>query len=83
MAFTICDSCLPNFIKHTQILIKVKIWVFGLTRVRLEIMICVNTIYGYHYQALTRPRYQRFENHLELGPRFAEVEKYASEASKE
>ena len=41
---------------------KVKIWVFGLTQVRLEIVICVNTIYGYHYRASTRLRYQRFEN---------------------
>ena len=46
-----------------------KIWVFGLTRVRLEIVICVNTIYGYHYRALTQLMYQTFENPLEDEPR--------------
>ena len=46
-----------------------KIWVFGLTQVRLEIKICVSTIYGYHYQDSTRLRYQRFENSLEFEPR--------------
>ena len=41
----------------------------GLTQVRLEIVIGVNTIYGYHYQALIQLRYQRFENRLEDEPR--------------
>ena len=35
----------------------------------IEIMICVNTIYNYHYQASTRLRYQGFENCLEDKPR--------------
>ena len=47
------------------------------TPVRLEIVIRVNTIYGYHYRASTRLKYQKFENrlktNLESGPQFAEV----------
>ena len=39
------------------------------TQVRLENVIRVNTIYGYHYRALNRLRYQRFENRLEDEPR--------------
>ena len=38
-------------------------------RVRLEIVIRVNTIYGYHNRASTQLRYQRFENCLEVEPR--------------
>ena len=41
---------------------------YMLTRVKLEIMICVNTMYGYHYRASIRLRYQRFENLLEDEP---------------
>ena len=38
------------------------------TPVRLEIVIRVNTIYGYHYRASTRLKYQRFENRLKDKP---------------
>ena len=68
LQFVIC-VCPISLSRRIFVWACVKIWVFGLTQVRLEIVILVNTIYGYHYQASTWLRYQRFENSLEVEPR--------------
>ena len=44
------------------------ILVFRLTQGRLEIVLRVNTIQGYHYRASTRLKYQRFDNPLKDEP---------------
>ena len=51
-----------------------KIWVFGLTRARLEIINRVNTIYSYHYLNIgIRGLKIASRSNLESGPRFAKV----------
>ena len=43
--------------------------VFGQIQVGLEFVLCVSTILGYHYRALTRLRLQSFGIRLDNEPR--------------
>ena len=80
------ELCVFHKSRWEKITLKVSncpVRVFMLTRVRLESVTRGKTIYGFHYGALTRLRYQRFEyrlqdeprvgTNLESGPRFAKV----------
>ena len=61
--------CFGPYILGKYVYACVKIWLFRLTWFRLEIVIHLNTIYGYHYWALPQLKFQRFERRLEVEPR--------------
>ena len=54
-------------------LLFVLLLIFFLKKLSFYLTMADKEIYGYHYRASSRLRYQRFENRLESGPHFTQV----------
>ena len=64
MAFTICAV---NGGKMVTTLSSIRVWtvIFERFLIGLVFVLCLNTIFGFHYRASTRPRSQTFQIRLE------------------